>query len=140
AGAFTRQVGTRTEKQGQYDIVYVTCEFERASIDAKVVFSQSGQISGLFFAPAANGTPAPSPSAGNLADYVNPSAFTEQDVTVGSGEWALPGTLSMPVGDGPFPAVVLVHGSGPNDRDETIGANKPFRDLAGGLASQGIAV
>src|SRR5262249_23144105 len=41
---------------------------------------------------------------------------------------------------GPFPAVVLVHGSGPNDRDETILGNKPFRDLAGGLASQGIAV
>ena len=37
-------------------------------------------------------------------------------------------------------AVVLVHGSGPNDRDETILANKPFRDLAWGLASRGIAV
>jgi dienelactone hydrolase len=36
--------------------------------------------------------------------------------------------------------VVLVHGSGPNDRDETILANKPFRDLAWGLASRGIAV
>jgi dienelactone hydrolase len=35
---------------------------------------------------------------------------------------------------------VLVHGSGPQDRDETIGPNKPFRDLAWGLASQGIAV
>jgi dienelactone hydrolase len=46
----------------------------------------------------------------------------------------------MPVGAGPFPAVVLVHGSGPNDRDETALANKPFRDLAWGLASQGVAV
>jgi len=33
-----------------------------------------------------------------------------------------------------------VHGSGPNDRDETIGANKPFKDLATGLGSRGIAV
>jgi dienelactone hydrolase len=75
-------------------------------------------------------------------DYAVPSAFTEREVTVGAGtEWALPATLSMPTGKGgPFPAVVLVHGSGPNDRDETIGANKPFRDLAYGLASQGIAV
>ena len=40
----------------------------------------------------------------------------------------------------PFPGVVLVHGSGPNDRDESIGPNKPFRDLAEGLASRGIAV
>ncbi len=35
---------------------------------------------------------------------------------------------------------MLVHGSGPQDRDETIGPNKPFRDLAWGLASQGVAV
>jgi dipeptidyl aminopeptidase/acylaminoacyl peptidase len=35
---------------------------------------------------------------------------------------------------------VLVHGSGPNDRDETLGPNKPFRDLAWGLADRGIAV
>lgn len=46
----------------------------------------------------------------------------------------------MPSGAGPFPAVVLVHGSGPNDRDETIGPNKPFKDLAWGLATRGIAV
>ena len=46
----------------------------------------------------------------------------------------------MPVGAGPFPAVVLVHGSGPNDRDETVEGNRPFRDLAWGLASRGVAV
>jgi fermentation-respiration switch protein FrsA (DUF1100 family) len=61
-------------------------------------------------------------------------------VVVGSGEWALPGTLTLPKGDGPFPAVVLVQGSGAHDRDETIGPNKPLRDVAWGLASQGIAV
>ena len=38
------------------------------------------------------------------------------------------------------PCVILVHGSGPHDRDETIGPNKPFRDLAWGLAERGIAV
>jgi dienelactone hydrolase len=52
----------------------------------------------------------------------------------------LPGTLTLPKGEGPFAAAVLVHGSGPHDRDETIGPNKPLRDLAWGLASQGIAV
>jgi dienelactone hydrolase len=73
--------------------------------------------------------------------YAVPSSFTEKEITVGTGtEWALPGTLTMPVGNGSFPAVVLVHGSGPNDRDETILASKPFRDLAWGLASQGVAV
>ncbi len=46
----------------------------------------------------------------------------------------------MPKGKGPFPGVVLVHGSGPEDRDETVGGAKPFKDLAQGLASRGIAV
>ena len=74
-------------------------------------------------------------------DYVTASSFTEREVTVGEGtRWPLPATLSMPVAAGPHPAVVLVHGSGPNDRDETIGASKPFRDIAWGLASRGVAV
>lgn len=56
------------------------------------------------------------------------------------GNDGLPGTLSLPRGAGPFPAVVLVHGSGAHDRDETIGANAPFRDIAQGLTQRGIAV
>ena len=116
-------------------IVIVACQFERGVINAQVVFNGQGQISGLNFAPA---QPADVPY--NAPAYVNQSAFRETDVTVGSGEWALPGTLSIPNGAGPFPAVVLVHGSGPNDRDETIGPNKIFRDLAWGLSSNGIAV
>jgi len=84
---------------------------------------------------------APKPAEYRPPAYVVPTSFHEQQVTVGaSTEWALPATLTLPTGTGPFPALVLVHGSGPNDRDETIGANKPFQDLAWGLASQGIAV
>jgi hypothetical protein len=69
-----------------------------------------------------------------------PEAFREIEVLVGQGEWSLPGTLTLPLGEGPFPALVLVQGSGPQDRDETLGPNKPLRDLAWGLASRGIAV
>jgi dipeptidyl aminopeptidase/acylaminoacyl peptidase len=77
-----------------------------------------------------------------LASFLAPrqDRFVEESVTVGAGEWSLPGTLTMPVGRGPFPGLVLVHGSGPHDRDESIGPNKPFRDLAWGLANAGIAV
>jgi dienelactone hydrolase len=52
----------------------------------------------------------------------------------------MPGTLTTPAGAAPFTAVELVHGSGPNDRDETVGGNKPFKDLAWGPASKGVAV
>jgi fermentation-respiration switch protein FrsA (DUF1100 family) len=83
----------------------------------------------------------PKPAEYHPPDYAAPASFREQQVTVGAGsEWALPATLTLPAGNGPFPAIVLVHGSGPNDRDETQGPNKPFQDLAWGLGSQGIAV
>jgi alpha-beta hydrolase superfamily lysophospholipase len=53
----------------------------------------------------------------------------------------VPATLCTPKDLKPgtkFPIVVLVHGSGPHDRDETIGPNKPFKDIAEGLAAAGI--
>ena len=52
----------------------------------------------------------------------------------------LPGILTVPKGEGPFPAVVLLQGSGASDKDESVGELKPFRDLAEGLAEKGIAV
>jgi dienelactone hydrolase len=132
AGAFRQRVSVTSRQQGELIITRVTCHFEKADLDTQVVFNPDGRIAGLAFVP-----PAPPwvPPA-----YATPSAYVEVDVTVGAPNWPLPGTLTVPVGTGPFPAVVLVHGSGPEDRDETILANKPFKDLALGLASHGIAV
>ncbi len=56
-----------------------------------------------------------------------------------SGDFKLPGILTFPKGINQYPIVVFIHGSGPNDRDETIGPNKPFRDIAHGLARFNIA-
>jgi dienelactone hydrolase len=134
AGAFKKQDGTRTEEGGGHSAVIITCEFEKAALPIRVVFDQERRVAGLFCAPAEMVFEYTPPG------YAEPDAFHEKDVIVGTGEWALPGTLTLPVGHGSFPAVVLVHGSGPNDRDESSGPNRPFRDLAWGLASQGIAV
>ena len=135
-GTFKKLGGTRTGKEGGFEEVFVAVEFEKAALDVKVVFDKDNKIGGLWFVPHIAASEAHySPPA-----YAHNDRFDEREVTVGSVEWKLPGTLTVPKGKGPFPAVVLVHGSGPNDRDETIGANKPFKDLAWGLASQGVAV
>jgi dienelactone hydrolase len=130
-GAFEKQLSVRSEPGDPYTIAYVRCKFAKATLDVKVVFDKERKISGLNFLPIDQYT-APT--------YVNQRTFHETRVKVGTGQWQLPGTLTMPNGDGPFPAVVLVHGSGPQDRDETIGQTKPFRDLAWGLATKGLAV
>ncbi|MGZ7117560.1 MAG: DUF3887 domain-containing protein, partial [Methanobacterium sp.] len=121
-----------TSEIENYKIIIIRCHFQMAIIDVNVVFNEEGQISGLNLIPTQTEYHPP--------EYVNESAFHEIDVTIGEGKWALPGTLTVPEGSGPFPGIVMVHGSGPNDKDETIGPNKPFRDLSWGLASKGIAV
>jgi uncharacterized protein len=50
------------------------------------------------------------------------------------------GTLTLPPGKGPFPAALLITGSGPQDRDETVAGHKPFLVIADDLAKRGIAV
>ena len=69
-------------------------------------------------------------------------AYTERRVLFPHPDagYRLAGTLTVPCGSGPFPGVVLVSGSGSQDRDETIGRVKPFGVLADGLARQGIVV
>lgn len=52
----------------------------------------------------------------------------------------LAGTLTLPKGQGRFPAVILISGSGPQDRDETVFGHKPFLIIADYLTRQGIAV
>lgn len=133
-GAFKSQTGARFESQGVMRVVVVSCAFERANVQIRVAFNPADQIGGLGMLP-----PEPTVSYTTPA-YVTASTFRDEAFTVDAGGWPLPGTLSRPTGAGPFPGVVLVHGSGPNDRDESLGPNKPFRDLAEGLASRGIAV
>ena len=69
-------------------------------------------------------------------------SFISENITIGAGtEWELAGILTLPENaDGKVPAVVLVQGSGPSDMDETIYENKPFREIAEYLSSNGIAV
>jgi uncharacterized protein len=69
-----------------------------------------------------------------------PGAVDERNVAFTSDGLKFPAILALPrTAKGPAPVIVLVQGSGPHDADETIGPIKPFRDLAWGLAADGIA-
>lgn len=51
-GPFKKQTGVRQAKEQGYDVVFVTCEFEKATLDIKVVYNSYKQISGLWFVPS----------------------------------------------------------------------------------------
>ncbi|MDE3110995.1 MAG: DUF3887 domain-containing protein, partial [Acidobacteriota bacterium] len=134
-GAFQSIAGIRAGKVQNFNAVLFTCKFEKALVDAEIVYQQDGKIAGLHFGPHQQPLPAWTAPA-----YAQPSAFTEQPLNLVNGAFEMPGTLTAPNGTGPFPAAVLLQDAGPHDQDETIGPNKPMRDLAWGLASRGIAV
>jgi dienelactone hydrolase len=114
-------------------MVIVPIRLERLTLDVKVSVA-NGMVAALFFAPS----DAPA-QTWNAPAYVAPATFTNVEVTVGAAPTALGGTLSLPKTADKVSSVVLIQGSGATDRDETDGAIRPFRDIAEGLASRGVA-
>jgi uncharacterized protein len=140
AGAFQSIVSVRTSRVQTYDVAKLVVQFEKGMLDATVSFDADGKIGGLVFRPHQEQQEAAAAPTWQPPVYAKQASFTEKPLTLEDQGFSLPGTHTLPNGPGPFPAVVLVHGSGPHDEDETIGPNKPFKDLAWGLASHGIAV
>lgn len=136
-GKFVSFGGCEHQKVDKYYYVFIETKFEKASRRLKVVFDKKKRIAGFFQEPIA------SPTGSDIwspPSYDKPKHHTERDVVFGDAPWEVKGKLTMPASKAMAPVVVLVHGSGPHDEDETIGPNKPFKDLALGLASNGVAV
>jgi pimeloyl-ACP methyl ester carboxylesterase len=237
SGAFKKHVTGRLETSGKYEIVYVTCEFAKMKLDARIVFDEENKIAGLFFKkPLPTGVEeiwegtlkagvldlrlvfhlfkqkdgsytgtmdSPDQGAtGLVLDEVTikdnktrlelkrlkmvfdgkrsrdgkemagdlkqvgqsypltlkrvakakesrrpqtprkPYPYREVEVRYENKKDGikLAGTLTLPQGQGPFPAAILITGSGAQDRDETIFGHKPFLVLADYLTRRGIAV
>ncbi len=135
-GPFERISAVKKTKIGSYTAVLVTTLMQKKSLVWRVILDQKGVVSGLQFQPGT--LRKGSKKVVRIPPYAKRALFAERTVHV--GKWKLLGTLSLPKAPGRKPAIVLVHGSGPHDQDETIGPNKIFRDLAWGLASQGVVV
>lgn len=114
-------------------LVTIPLRFERAELVAIIAFDKDRRIAGFALRP-------PKTPVAEVPPVPDDALYEESELRIGDEATGLPATLAMPKGKGPFPAVVLVHGSGPQDRHTTIGPNRPFLDIARGLASRGIAV
>jgi uncharacterized protein len=132
-GEYRSYEAPRTEKEDTLDIVLILCSFEKMKLDLKFAFNSEKKIVGFFFVPPKSKT------AYALPDYYETSKQYESKLSIKTGTMELPGVLCVPNNISDPPVVILVAGSGPNDKDETIGANKPLKDIALGLGANGIA-
>ncbi len=134
AGALKARGDARVVDRDGRTLVSIPLHYEKAELNAMLAFDAEHRIAGFAIRPAA---PSAAPAAPPVPDDAN---YRELDLRIGDEATGLQATLAIPNGEGPFPAVVLVHGSGPQDRDSTVGPNRPFLDIARGLAERGVAV
>ena len=132
-GAFSETGAYLGTLEGDYAALEMTLVFEGGSMIQRTVFDGENRVSGLFFRNGA--------VEGGTEPVPLPEGVKEVSVTVDAGEgYPLAGLLTLPETEKPKAALVLIHGSGPSDKDETVGQNTPLRDLAFGLAQRGFAV
>ncbi len=120
-----------SKNQGEYYAITVSGEFQYDKQDFILLFDKTEKLVGMHLPPKAVTYRSPG--------YADSTLYKEKSTYI---EWPghqLAAVITTPKDGNSFPIVILVHGSGPNDMDETIGPNKPFKDIAAGLAVNGIA-
>ncbi len=111
-------------------------QFKNMNLRALVSYNPVGKVNGFYFRPMEpEKTEKPKY---RLPPYADTTAFIETDFAA-PGTPAVPASQVIPKDVGPTPVVLLIPGSGPLDRNETVFENQPFKDIAWGLGSKGIA-
>ncbi|MFI7665229.1 serine aminopeptidase domain-containing protein [Nocardia sp. NPDC049526] len=123
------EVGAAVSEAGA---VRVPVRLERGEVVVGMTIDDVDRLTGLQLRPPAAPWQPP--------DYADPESFDEEQVSIGQAPFVVRGTISLPRRPRSCPAVVLLAGGGPFDRDMTTGSNRPLADIAWGLASHGIAV
>lgn len=136
-GDFIETLSVEIYKADAYFCVDILEHYKNNGVLLHIVYDAEGKIAGMQITYADTEPYLETEEQPEEAD----AAYTEEEVTVTADERVpLGGTLTLPKGVENPPAVILVHGSGSSDRDENINGNKPFADIAHGLAERGIAV
>lgn len=114
---------TIIEVNNEGNTYYYYSEFEKTKLDVQLTFGENNKMLGFFLVPH--------------------KPFEKRDETttlkIKSDAIELNGTLLIPPSNNKKRLVIFVHGSGAHDRDETIGENKPFKDIAEYLLNNGIS-
>ena len=117
---------TETTNSG-YQIITYIIEYSNHNINLNIVFNDQDEIAGFNY------------TLNNDIFDKESDLFTTSDIAFGLDKFKINGTLTLPKDVENPPILILVHGSGPNDRNETVGANTPFADIAYALGEMGIA-
>ncbi len=142
-GAMALPVDSITFKDGvlRFEMKRLMASYEgkmnAASDELTGVFTQAGQTLPLVFRAVEQ-----APVVKRPQEPQKPYPYREEEVTYENQAAGVKfaATLTLPQGAGPFPAVVLLTGSGPQDRNETVFGHRPFLVLADHLTRQGVAV
>ncbi len=122
-----------TEIEVDSMVVTITpVQFKSIKLGLKFAFNNKQQISGFYIVPVN--------FSHQVANYVNTSVFYEIKKNIPSRKFPSEGILTLPDAKKNLPVIIIVGGSGPTDKDLTVGPNKIYKDLAWGLAAKGIAV
>jgi dienelactone hydrolase len=138
AGKLEKVVEQTEVEKGGYHVVLVTCRFALSPMDVKLVFDKDRHIAGFFIVPTQSTNvygPRPQTPKPPFEYEVREVSYDNE-----ADKMHFAGTLTVPKGAGPFPAVLLITGSGTQDRDETLFGHKPFFVIADRLTKSGIAV
>ena len=112
------------EINNESDTYFFYSDFENMKLDIKITFNENSKIIGFFFTPH--------------KEFKTQNSLGN-DLNIKSNNVELKGTLLIPKENKLKKLVIFVHGSGPQDRDETIFENKPFKDIAENLFQKGVA-
>lgn len=128
-GEYIKIIEQKEEVSDDMILVHIILEYENNGLDIAFTYNKAGELIGLWFSYA--------PLEMKLE--VN-DEFEEILITMGEDTpYPISGILTLPSNVTKPPVAILVPGSGNHDQDETIGPNKPFRDIAHSFAKQGIA-
>lgn len=126
-GKMGENMDAKVEKNGEVRKVTVRVEFEKKDMLVLFVYNEAKEIDGLWMKAT---------EKGSSSDARKPR---HPEAPIRLGEKPVEGSLMLPKEAEKPPVAILIPGSGPSDRDETVYENRPFLDIAEGLADRGIA-